>query len=156
MFRRSASVFSFSTASSSSLFLRPTRSLCIIYNPELLKTQMKKNRSGYGDIDPDRLRQFEEMQTGMSRTLIERKKKEREDFLALPTEVQIRKFMCQQRKFDVDLVRKNGMNVAEEFELYKATIRSNDKKANRSFWIPIILSGLMIWGGTSYWVFGWY
>lgn len=125
-------------------------------NPETMKAQMKKNRSGFGDIDPERLTQFEDMQTGIAKATIEKKRKEREEFMALPKEEQIRKFMLQQRKFDVDLVRRNNMNVQEEYKNFKDTVKKLDRKANRSFWIPLIAATVIIWGGSGYWVFWWY
>lgn len=128
----------------------------IAFNPETLKTQMKKNRSGFGDIDPDRMAQFEEMQTGMAKAQFEKKRKEREDFLALPRDEQIRRFMIDRRKFDVDLVRRNDMNVQEEYKLFKDTVKKNDRAANRGFWIPLISCTAIIWGGSAYWVFWWY
>jgi hypothetical protein len=138
------------------LFLSSTRALSHIFHPDTAKAQMKKNRSGYHDIDPDRMREFEEMQTGMARESILKKRKEDEEFLALPREEQIRKFMLSQRKFDVDLVRKNNMNIAEEFDLFKKTLKKNDRRANIGFYGPFIMFSIFIWGGSSYWVFWWY
>lgn len=137
--------------------LRPTQPLlAFVMNPEKMKQAAAKNRSVYGDIDPDRLRQFEDMQMGMTKKKIEQERKDRADFLALPIEEQIRRFMLSKRKFDVDLVRKNGMNVAEEFDRFKQELKKMDRAANRGFWIPIIVSTTVIWGGSSYWVFNWY
>ena len=149
------------TSPSSVSPLRQTQPLLgFVMNPEKIRqTASAKNRisgGAYGDIDPERMREFEEMQMGMTKRKIEQERQAKIDFLNLPREEQIRRFMLSKRKFDVDLVRKNGMNVAEEFEKFKKDLKKMDKKATRGFWIPFIVSTLVIWGGSAYWVFWWY
>lgn len=139
--------------------LRPTRPLLMVSSATIgagAKEQMKKNMSGFGVVDPDRQALFDSMQTGLAKKTIEARAREKAAFRELPAEEQIRRFMVEKRKFDVDLIRKNGMNVKSEFELYTRNVRKNDKAATRAFWIPIIVSTAVIFGGTGWWVLFWY
>jgi hypothetical protein len=107
-------------------------------------------------VSQDKVREYEDMQVGMFKNKIEADRKEAAAFLELPREEQIRRYMLKMGKFDVDLVRKNNMDVKLEFERFKVAHRRQQKKGSRSFWIPMVMATIGTLCGPIYLVTNWY
>lgn len=104
-----------------------------------------------GCMDDDRRRELEDMQCGMFKEKIDQERREAADFLKLPREEQVRRFMLQRGKFDIDLVRKTpGMDVKTEFDRFKLEHRKMQRRGNRSFLWPLIAGCVVIGGAPFY------
>jgi hypothetical protein len=112
--------------------------------------------NGATAVPPEKQREYDDMQVGMYADQIKAERAAAAAFLALPREEQIRQYMLKKGKFDVDLVRKNGMDVKSEFDLFRKQIEKAQKRASRSFWVPMTLCTFVITCGPLYMIFCWY
>jgi hypothetical protein len=109
-----------------------------------------------GEADAEAQAKFDAINAqGYGRHIIAAREKQREQFLALSEEDRVRQFMVSQRRFDVDLVIRTGLNPQEEFQRYTAAIRDINKKATRSFWGPMATStfgiAVCLYGLFAFW-----
>lgn len=103
---------------------------------------LAKQRGGnpFTEINPDLVRQYEDMQVGHCRDRILEKRAAREAEAALPLEERIRNAMVRNEQFSVDLVKAAGMDAEAEFIRYQRAMRKKDRLATYKiytwmFWI---------------------
>jgi hypothetical protein len=111
-----------------------------------------KKAGVFTDVDPDKHRDYEEMQVGHCRTKILEKRAAAEAEASLPLADRIRRSMVRNEQFSVDLVKTAGLDAEEEYVRYNKAVRAKGNLATRQFYMWIVW--ILVSCALVYYIFG--